>query len=560
MATLDAIMSALKDLLKYKIVAYVNTGDKTFDNLLNTFLLSIVTTIFGLFSAQYFIMKYRMGQWKRRKDEMKLDKTTYEYYLVQATARLSEFMFVTWVLGKEGSEGRIFGDKLGAYYVRTVGWRISNKYPSIFNVKTGEIIDSMSDSSSLFGVISKTITDSNIVPIYIYDGEIIGLTKVNGNLLIAYTSEKAYKIFIDLINKINIPDKKNEEKKKCSCEENPDENGMRHQCVCDCYNNKNCSCDCNCVKKSNFIPSIKFLGDKDTCYSIYTDRTLDMIVTRHKQKIVSLLDNFIQANKEKSRYNGYGSYNLGMILYGRPGTGKTMMIKAICNYLSRDAYIIDMRKIKTKEAFSEILLNRETIDNNVFIFDEFDCVQDVIKIRGTNNTDEVKMPPRETVAQLKERQLQLLSILSTKDTKIVDDKTKKKEDCPIQMELNAIAQEIKDRENALTLDTMLTILDGVVERRNRVVIATTNHIDQIDSALLRDGRFDIRIELDRFDNNEAHELLEKIFLNDATPEELEYLRNTKIREHTYVPVEIINLAVTHKSLRKVVDIMKEQEE
>jgi chaperone BCS1 len=51
----------------------------------------------------------------------------------------------------------------------------------------------------------------------------------------------------------------------------------------------------------------------------------------------------------------------------------------------------------------------------------------------------------------------------------------------------------------------------MIEHRGRVIIATTNHIDRIDPALLRPGRFDYKIKLEHFTINEIKEFINKKF-------------------------------------------------
>lgn len=559
----SVIGSAIKDLLKYKIVAYVNTGDKTFDNLLNTFLLALVTYLFSVFSLPYLLMRYRMHQWSKKQKDIKLDQSTFEYYTTQIKIRKLDFRYVTWMLGKEGSEGSIFAEKVGFYYMKNLGWRICRSFPSVMDPKSGQILRPLrtaDDGSGFFHIMSESIEHGDNQPLFIHNGEIVAITKQEKHVLFMHTNEEAYNVFIKMINNLSIPTSEPFIKKQCTCKEEEDSNGDTiYTCECDCKKDITCDCKCTCNdEQERYQPVIKYIGHTDTTYTIYPDRSLNMIVSRHKAKILSLLENFIATNKGKPRFGGFGSYNFGMILYGAPGTGKTMMIKAICNYLKRDAFIIDMRKIKTKTDLTSILFNANRVKNNVFVFDEFDCVQDVIKIRG-NTSEFNNESKKDTMHELKERQLRILALMSSRvcsfDDKSNKDKSNKDKD-PLAVELENIKQEIKDRENGLTLDTMLTILDGVIEMRNRVVIATTNHIDAIDPALIREGRFDIKIELSAFDNNESHEILEKLFKNDATSEEFEYLRKTRLRENEFTPVEIINLSVSYKSLRKVVDIMK----
>jgi chaperone BCS1 len=140
---------------------------------------------------------------------------------------------------------------------------------------------------------------------------------------------------------------------------------------------------------------------------------------------------------------------------------------------------------------------------------------------------------------------------SQKEVKKADDEVS-----PIQEELGKINEEISNRENALSLDTMLTVLDGMIEMRGRVIIATTNFIDNIDKALMRDGRFDIKIKLDTFNSDEIRELLRIMFAKKASDAEMRRLETIKLTEDVYTPTQLINIGISQGSLTKVLDIIK----
>ena len=99
---------------------------------------------------------------------------------------------------------------------------------------------------------------------------------------------------------------------------------------------------------------------------------------------------------------------------------------------------------------------------------------------------------------------------------------------------------------------MLTVLDGSVEMRNRVIVGATNYIDRIDKALLRPGRFDLVIKFEKFNNEETIELLEKIF---QKSEHVNCIKDKKYK--SYAPAEIINMCHELRDVRKVVDVLKE---
>ncbi|HAU86585.1 MAG TPA: hypothetical protein DCW90_14175, partial [Lachnospiraceae bacterium] len=67
-----------------------------------------------------------------------------------------------------------------------------------------------------------------------------------------------------------------------------------------------------------------------------------------------------------------------------------------------------------------------------------------------------------------------------------------------------------DREN---FQALLQLLDGLNSCKKTIFLATTNYIDRLDPALIRDGRFDIKIEMKNFDHNEAVKMCNKFEVN-----------------------------------------------
>ena len=139
---------------------------------------------------------------------------------------------------------------------------------------------------------------------------------------------------------------------------------------------------------------------------------------------------------------------------------------------------------------------------------------------------------------LDEKYMKLLGLQSTEN----------KETLNITKELELINKEIQTIKNKLTIDTMLTVLDGVVEMRGRVIIATTNYIDRIDSALIREGRFDLKIKLEEFNNQEIRDMLKLMY----PEEDMSYLED-KIFKETYTPVQLISLSHRLREFQCVVD-------
>ena len=55
----------------------------------------------------------------------------------------------------------------------------------------------------------------------------------------------------------------------------------------------------------------------------------------------------------------------------------------------------------------------------------------------------------------------------------------------------------------MSLSGLLNALDGVASQEGRILIMTTNHIEKLDSALIRPGRIDLRLELNYADSELA---------------------------------------------------------
>jgi AAA+ superfamily predicted ATPase len=497
MSNIESLLNSLKDILKYKAISYIKTGDPVFDNILTTFVLTFILIIFNYLTFDSLKLKYQMFYYK---DKDLSDKNCYEFYYEYMNNKINEnnFYTYTWMIREKCNEN--FDEKLGSYYFSNFTWKI--KKTILLNTKTCQ------DTGMLHGDFFKELFShlaighpNTIFPIYKNRDGLVG---ISGNSSIIYMITSDRNTLIEFVNKI----------KNINIENNPDK------------------------IDNNIDYELKVTSDYGQGV-IFKDITFDIFVSVHKKTIVDTIECFERSQKEKV-LGGYGSKNLGFLIHGKPGTGKTMLIKVICNKLKRHASIIDMRNIKTRENFANLF--KKNIDKYVYVLDEFDCVQGAIYDRSMSHECKERTNP---LKELKDRQLNLLSMSD-------------KNNDHINKELAEINKEIKDYENRLTLDTILTVLDGTIEQRNRVIIAITNHVDRIDPALKRPGRFDINIELKEFNSDEIREILSKIFENTASKKDLEYLNSVKLKEYHYTPADIIHLARVHSdSLKKVVNIIRQ---
>ena len=65
-------------------------------------------------------------------------------------------------------------------------------------------------------------------------------------------------------------------------------------------------------------------------------------------------------------------------------------------------------------------------------------------------------------------------------------------------------------EDELTLECVLNVLDGIIELHNAMIIFTTNHLENIDTAFTRSGRIDFHLEFTLATVSTIKEMLQTI--------------------------------------------------
>ena len=169
-----------------------------------------------------------------------------------------------------------------------------------------------------------------------------------------------------------------------------------------------------------------------------------------KEDIVKDLDQF-KANKEK--YESLGiPVKRGYLFYGTPGNGKSTIAAAIADYMKYNIYSLDISDMNSngfKKAF------RNIPSNSVVVLEDIDAI-------GTSRKKETK------------------------------------EKGP------------KDG-NVVSLSVLLNALSGINQKQNIITVITTNHIEQLDAALTREGRCDFKMEIVNPSKAIAEEYLTNVF-------------------------------------------------
>jgi len=163
-------------------------------------------------------------------------------------------------------------------------------------------------------------------------------------------------------------------------------------------------------------------------------------------------------------------HKLGVLLHGPPGTGKSTTIAAIATFLQKDLHYISLGTVKTNTELRKIFdhVTSNCANGGIVVMEDVDAMAPVVLDRSTR--------PHETCAS------------TTADE--------------------------------LTLDFMLNMLQGTMTIDGMVFVATTNHLDHLDPAFYREGRFDVLLRLGASDREQVRAAFARFFGRDPRPEVL----------------------------------------
>jgi DNA polymerase III delta prime subunit len=253
-----------------------------------------------------------------------------------------------------------------------------------------------------------------------------------------------------------------------------------------------------------------------------TNKSLENVFGTHLNVVKDRVHTFVN-NHEWYERKGI-PHTLGILLHGKPGTGKTSLIKAIAKDTNRHIFNIHLTKTTTKTQLKNLffeeritVLNKGRmnhynipLDERLYIIEDIDCLTDVVKSRDLDDEtsdeskdDNIKERFRNTrISGYEPNLLTTNSLLNSSPISNVMDGDETK---PF---LNDKSREHPEK---LSLSFVLNLLDGILEVPGRIIIMTTNRVNYLDSAFIRPGRIDINLEVGDCDEIMIRDMFEHFY-------------------------------------------------
>ncbi|KAF9040001.1 P-loop containing nucleoside triphosphate hydrolase protein [Panaeolus papilionaceus] len=211
-------------------------------------------------------------------------------------------------------------------------------------------------------------------------------------------------------------------------------------------------------------------------------------------------------------------YRRGYLLFGPPGTGKTSTVHALAGELNLEIYSLSL---------SSSSINDDVLQNSIsaipkraiLLIEDIDCAFTASRSKSKENAGPGQNPVVPT-------------------------------------------ERPTEPEASVTLSGLLNALDGIGSDEGRIFFATTNHIEELDPALIRPGRIDVKIEYHLANEIQARNLFMRFYSKTRFGKELkpefgvdkvEDLANTfvsSIPDHTFSVAELQGFLLNFKDSPK----------
>jgi len=227
-------------------------------------------------------------------------------------------------------------------------------------------------------------------------------------------------------------------------------------------------------------------------------RTLDHVFFEEKEEVVHFLKKWI---RECKLYEMIGKpYQLGILLEGEPGCGKTSFIVALANELERNIKECKFDRMKSIDDLERCIHcisydNKDmSIDKVIMVAEDFDCMTDIAKSRKLiqKESEESIMKSQKKNSEFQKN----MESFKSEEAKAILCAIASQDDMTAAPHV-VFPKPDPSKNRDITLSSVLNIMDGINNQPGRIIIFTTNHPETLDDAFLRPGRIDLRIKFGR---------------------------------------------------------------
>lgn len=232
-------------------------------------------------------------------------------------------------------------------------------------------------------------------------------------------------------------------------------------------------------------------------YRLSSRVTFEDVFFPKKSIIIRRINDFLAGNTKFSRFT--------MLLHGEPGGGKTSFVKALHNHTDCHVITVKLSQFRTINSLMSLFHSENIkidgrtctipINRRIYLLEDVDADGKIVWKRESSqdeeNNDEKKQKVKEVVEE-------------DDDIDIWTERIMKH-----HVLLRKRAEEREEMERQVTLATILNLLDGVLELNGCFIVLTTNHLDKLDPALIRDGRVTYKIELGKITQDDMKSMIQK---------------------------------------------------